>query len=56
MDAMAEKHGVAASEPGRPDTPDWTIAQRWDEYTAAEHAVWKDAVRAPDRAAARPRL
>jgi len=41
MDAMAEKHGVAASEPSRPDTPDWTIAQRWAEYTAAEHAVWK---------------
>ncbi|HJW52357.1 MAG TPA: phenylalanine 4-monooxygenase [Burkholderiaceae bacterium] len=41
MDARAEKHGVAASEPSRPDTPDWTIAQRWAEYTAAEHAVWK---------------
>jgi len=41
MDAMAEKHGVAASEPGRPDTPDWTIAQRWADYTVAEHAVWK---------------
>ena len=41
MDAMAEKHGVAASEPSRPDTPDWTIPQRWDDYTAAEHAVWK---------------
>ena len=41
MDAMAEKHGVAASEPSRPDTPDWTIPQRWDDYTAAEHGVWK---------------
>ena len=40
MDARAEKQGVA-SEPSRPDTPDWTIAQRWAEYTAAEHAVWK---------------
>ena len=41
MDAMAEKHGVAAGEPSRPDTPDWIIPQRWADYTAAEHAVWK---------------
>jgi phenylalanine-4-hydroxylase len=41
MDATAENHRVAASEPGRPDTPDWTIPQRWADYTPAEHGVWK---------------
>ena len=29
------------NEPSRPDAPDWTIPQRWADYTAAEHAVWK---------------
>jgi phenylalanine-4-hydroxylase len=41
MDATAENHRVAASEPSRPDTPDWTIPQRWADYTPAEHGVWK---------------
>jgi phenylalanine-4-hydroxylase len=34
------KHGLAAGEAGRPDNPDWTIPQRWEHYTAAEHATW----------------
>jgi phenylalanine-4-hydroxylase len=41
MNVAAEKHGLAAGESGRPDSPDWTIPQRWADYTAAEHAVWK---------------
>jgi phenylalanine-4-hydroxylase len=41
MNETAEKHGLAAGEAGRPDSPDWTIPQRWSDYTAAEHAVWK---------------
>ena len=35
------KHGAAAGEPGRPESPDWTIDQGWDRYTAEDHAVWK---------------
>ena len=35
------KHGLAAGEAGRPERPDWTIDQGWENYTAAEHAVWK---------------
>ncbi|HRK40175.1 MAG TPA: phenylalanine 4-monooxygenase [Burkholderiaceae bacterium] len=34
-------HGLAAGETGRPDSADWTIPQRWSDYTAEEHAVWK---------------
>ena len=33
------KHGVAAGI--RPERPDWTIAQAWERYSAAEHAVWR---------------
>jgi phenylalanine-4-hydroxylase len=33
------KHGVAAGI--RPERPDWTIAQGWERYSAAEHAVWR---------------
>jgi phenylalanine-4-hydroxylase len=33
------KHGAAAG--ARPERPDWTIDQRWERYTAAEHAVWR---------------
>ena len=36
-----EKHGAAAGDNRRPHTPDWTIDQGWDRYTAAEHGVWK---------------
>lgn len=32
-------HGLAAGE--RPPSADWTIAQGWENYTPAEHAVWK---------------
>ena len=41
MNAAAEKHGLAAGDAGRPDSPDWTIPQRWSDYTPSEHAVWK---------------
>jgi phenylalanine-4-hydroxylase len=37
----ATKHGLAAGEPGRPERADWTIDQGWENYSAAEHAVWK---------------
>jgi phenylalanine-4-hydroxylase len=38
---QASKHGAAAGEAGRPAKPDWTIDQDWENYTAAEHAVWQ---------------
>jgi phenylalanine-4-hydroxylase len=41
MNTAAEKHGPAAGEAGRLKRADWTIPQRWEDYTAAEHAVWK---------------
>jgi phenylalanine-4-hydroxylase len=37
----ATKHGLAAGEPDRPERADWTIDQGWENYSAAEHAVWK---------------
>ncbi len=40
MDTSA-KHGLAAGEAGRPDSPDWTIPQGWEHYTAEEHAIWR---------------
>ena len=33
------KHGAAAGV--RPERADWTVDQAWDEYTGAEHAVWR---------------
>jgi phenylalanine-4-hydroxylase len=36
-----EKHGLAAGDDYRPERADWTIDQGWDNYSAAEHAVWK---------------
>ncbi len=33
------KHGLAAG--AAPASPDWTIDQGWEHYTAAEHGVWK---------------
>jgi phenylalanine-4-hydroxylase len=39
--AEITKHGAAAGEAGRPERPDWTIDQGWENYTADEHAVWK---------------
>jgi len=35
------KHGAAAGDAGRPERPDWTIDQGWENYTVDEHAVWK---------------
>lgn len=35
------KHGLAAGAAARPASPDWTIDQGWDNYTAGEHATWK---------------
>lgn len=35
------KHGLAAGEAGRPASPDWTIDQGWQNYTAEEHATWR---------------
>lgn len=41
MQDAPSKHGLAAGEAGRPDSPDWTIPQGWEHYTAAEHATWR---------------
>lgn len=35
------KHGLAAGCVPLPERPDWTIAQGWAHYSAAEHATWK---------------
>jgi phenylalanine-4-hydroxylase len=35
------KHGAAAGEATRPERPDWTIDQGFENYTPDEHAVWK---------------
>jgi phenylalanine-4-hydroxylase len=35
------KHGLAASDSGKPARSDWTIDQGWNNYTLEEHAVWK---------------
>jgi phenylalanine-4-hydroxylase len=37
----ATKHGLAAGDAGRPERADWTIDQGWENYTAAEHGVWR---------------
>lgn len=39
--ARGGKHGLAAGDAGRPDSADWTVAQGWEGYSAAEHGVWK---------------
>lgn len=41
MQDAPTKHGLAAGDAGRPDSPDWTIPQGWEHYTAAEHATWR---------------
>jgi phenylalanine-4-hydroxylase len=41
MKSLTGKHGLAAGAAARPASADWTIPQRWSDYTAAEHAVWK---------------
>ncbi|MDB5742585.1 MAG: Phenylalanine 4-hydroxylase [Polaromonas sp.] len=35
------KHGLAAGDAAAPERADWTIDQGWDQYTPAEHGVWK---------------
>ncbi|MDO9031672.1 MULTISPECIES: phenylalanine 4-monooxygenase [Hydrogenophaga] len=35
------KHGLAAGAAAQPESPDWTISQGWEHYTAADHATWK---------------
>lgn len=35
------KHGLAAGDAGKPERPDWTIDQGWENYSAEEHATWK---------------
>lgn len=35
------RHGLAAGDAGRSASPDWTMDQGWERYTAAEHATWK---------------
>lgn len=37
----SEKHGAAAGAAFRPQRPDWTIDQGWENYTQAEHGIWK---------------
>ena len=39
--APAALHGLAAGDTGRPHSADWTIPQRWGDYTPQEHAVWQ---------------
>lgn len=34
-------HGLAAGAAAGPPSADWTIPQRWEHYTAAEHATWR---------------
>ena len=41
QETVSEKHGLAAGDDVRPERPDWTIDQGWENYTADEHAVWK---------------
>ena len=35
------KHGLLAGDAAPPHRPDWTIDQGWDDYTAADHGVWR---------------
>ncbi|TFY98644.1 phenylalanine 4-monooxygenase [Ramlibacter rhizophilus] len=37
----SDKHGLAAGAAAAAPSPDWTIPQGWEQYTADEHAVWK---------------
>ena len=41
MDAHTpELHGLADAH-YRPERADWTVDQRWERYSAQEHATWK---------------
>ena len=35
------KHGLLAGDAARPHRADWTIDQGWENYTPAEHVVWR---------------
>jgi phenylalanine-4-hydroxylase len=35
------KNGLAAGAAAHPQRPDWTIDQRWSNYSAGEHFVWE---------------
>ncbi len=35
------KHGLLAGDAAPPQRADWTIDQRWETYSAAEHATWR---------------
>jgi phenylalanine-4-hydroxylase len=39
--AEQEKHGSAGDAAPPPGNLDWTIDQGWEQYTPAEHGVWK---------------
>ncbi|MBP6777764.1 MAG: phenylalanine 4-monooxygenase [Piscinibacter sp.] len=40
-ETTSARHGLAAGDAARPASADWTIAQGWERYTAADHGVWK---------------
>ena len=38
---VSTKHGAAAGDAGRPARADWTVDQRWADYTDEQHGIWK---------------
>jgi phenylalanine-4-hydroxylase len=40
-DGNPTKHGLLAGDAVPPHRADWTIGQDWENYSAAEHAVWR---------------
>lgn len=38
---LEHRHGLAAGDAGRPASPDWTIPQGWEQYTPAQHGIWR---------------
>ena len=40
-DGNPTKHGLLAGAAAPPHRADWTIDQDWENYAAAEHAVWR---------------
>ncbi|HXC27862.1 MAG TPA: phenylalanine 4-monooxygenase [Stellaceae bacterium] len=40
-DGNPTKHGLLAGDAAPPHRADWTIDQDWQNYTAADHAVWR---------------
>jgi len=41
MMEMAEKSHDRSSESTRPQRADWTVPQRWSDYSPEQHTVWK---------------